>query len=409
MAFSIFNKPGQDGKSPSTDATKTSVKAPGRETAVSKPTESSGPSTAFPPTATAPGASSVTSRPVGQKSAPEMMAYDVEELPLLQEIAVLYAADHLDTAQALLKKLVMDKTSTPQPWLMLLDLYKLRNFKKEFEDLAMTYTVKFERSPPTWNQQIDQREVRKDARPASDFFILQPKDDLLPEIAKLVEFVSRLGSIRIDFGKMKNIKPGEAEALAKGLVDARKQKQTVRFNNINPFIDLLKKIISENPSKEFAGIWVLIFELYQRQGMQSEFEDLGLEYAMGFEMSPPSWEAGAAPPPQGAGAEAEQAAAGEPEPPATQGFALRGSISVDNITQLQQLMNHAAAHKEVHINLAELQRIEFAATGILIDALTKITAAGKKIVLVDVSELVFPLLEAFGANRLAVLLRRKAQ
>jgi anti-anti-sigma regulatory factor len=92
-----------------------------------------------------------------------------------------------------------------------------------------------------------------------------------------------------------------------------------------------------------------------------------------------------------------------------QGFPLRGSIALDNLTQIQQLMNHGASHKEVHVNMAGLQRIDFSATGVFVDALNKLAMAGKKVVLIDVSELVFPLLEVFGVNRIAVLLRRKAQ
>ena|GEM_PF-811780 len=409
MAFSIFNKSGSaDSKAPTTDTTKTTVKSP-----VNDPSTKSGndPKTGFPPTA------SVVSRPGGNPTAttvarpgstggtPEMMAYEVEDLPLLQEIAILYAAEQLDPAQELLRKIVADKNGTPQAWLMLLDLYKSRGLKKEFEDLAMTYTVKFERSPPTWNEQVNQPEARKEARPTSDFFSFQAKDGLQADISKLIEFANRLGSVRIDVVKIKTINPEEAGALAKALVDFRKKQLPVRFNNVNQIIDLLKKTIAENPSKEFANIWVLLFELYQRQGMQSEFEDLGLEYAMGFEMSPPSWEAV---PLQSAGTDSEPV--NEPDPPADlQGFPLRGIISLENTTQLQQLMNHASAHKEVHVNMAGLQRIDFSAAGIFVDALNKLATAGKKIVLVDVGELIFPMLEAFGTNRIAVLLRRKAQ
>lgn len=407
MAFSIFNKTGTGNEKPSSpdsgkavagkvDAGKTGVNA-GREPAGAANTATTGPKTGFPPTAAGP------SRPGGSPGIPEMMAYDVEQLPLLQEIAVLCAADRTDAAQALLKKAVQDKTPLPQAWLMLLELYKLRGMKRDFEDLAMTYTVKFERSPPTWNEQGGQPETRKDSRQASDFFNFLGKEDLLAEVKKLSEFASRMGSVRIDVGKIKAIEPLAAGALAQALVDFRKRGLPVRFNNVNLLTGLAKKTIAEHPSKDYVGVWQLLFELYERQGMQSEFEDLGLEYAMSFEMSPPSWEPV---PVQSAATETEPA--GDAAFSETQGFPLRGTIALDNLVQMQPLFNHAAANKDVHINMAGLQRIDFSAVGIFIDALIKFNAAGKKVVLVDVNELIFPLLEAFGATRIAVLLRRKA-
>ncbi|MES2353395.1 MAG: STAS domain-containing protein [Pseudomonadota bacterium] len=410
MAFSIFNKSGQDGKS-SNDPTKTTVKSPEatdptktlvKSPAAAKP-DGNDASTAFPATTAAPTASMVM-RP-GGAAQNEMMAYDIEDVPQLQEAAALYAADHLDAAQFLLSKAVQDKSGNAQAWLMLLDLYKMRNFKKEFEDLAMTYTVKFERSPPTWNQETPQAEARKETRPNSDFFIFS-KDGLLPDVLKLVEFANRLGSARIDLGKIKAITSDEADALAKALVDLRKRNVPVRFNNVTMLIDLLKKMISENPSKDFLGAWALLFELYQREGRQSEFEDLGLEYAMGFEMSPPSWESV---PVEAISTDAESA--NDPDTPtATQGYPLKGSVSLENVAHVQQqLIHHGASNREVHINMAGLQRIDFSAAGIFAETFTKLAAAGKKIVLIDINELIFPLLEAFGVHRVAVLLRRKAQ
>lgn len=377
MAFSIFNKtgPGGDSKPSSLESGKTMARPDGEKTAAAR---------------------------IGG-AAPEMMAYDVEQLPLLQEVAVLCAADHLDAAQMLLRQSVQDKTNNPQSWLMLLDLYKLRGLKRDFEDLAMTYTVKFERSPPTWSQQLTQPDTRKEGRQTSDFYALPGKDGLLAEIKKLTDFATNMGSVRIDVGKIKAIVPEEAGALASALHDFRKRALPVRFNNANQFIELLKKGISEHPSKDYANVWVLLFELYQRQGMQTEFEDLGLEYAMGYEMSPPSWEAVAVPPP-----EQDNEAGGKTAPAAAAGFALRGVITLDDHNQLELLLNHAAGQKEVHINMAGLRRIDFSAVGLFFDTLGKIHHAGKKIVLVDINELLFPLLEAFGASRFAVLLRHKA-
>ena len=377
MAFSIFNKTGPAGDKPAPPET-----ARNAQPAKTEDGRNSG---------------------AGGSNA-EMLAYDVEELSPLHEIAVLYAADHMDAAQALLKESVQSKTPHPQVWLMLLDIYKLRGFRKEFEDLAMIYTVKFERSPPTWNEQGSQPDLRKESRLASDFFCFQGKENLLVEVSKLVEFANRLGSVRIDVGKLKTVDSEGAMALANALAAFRKQELPARLNNVNQLLPVLKKTIGENPSRDYVGIWQLLFEFYQRQAMQNEFEDLGLEYAMSFEMSPPSWEA--VPVPLAEGTESDVAGDALTS---VNGFPLRGVLDLDHLTQIQQLFSHAAAHRELKVNMAGLLRIDFSAVGIFIDALSKFNAAGKKVVLIDINELIFPLLEAFGANRLALLLRRKVQ
>lgn len=393
MAFSIFGKPGPDGKP---------VQEPQRPVSKPVPTRT-GPSTENPNTI-----STGKSTAISSSNIPEMMAIEVKTLPLMQEAALLYAADHVDAAHAMLREALQDKSgAAAHLWLMLLDLCQLRGQQKEFEDLAMKYVVKFERSPPPWNSVFSQPDGRrKEKRESSDFFALNrvgESGSLVPEIKKLAEFAKKQGSVRIDVGRLKKIAPDEAGVLAEELIRLRKQGGQARFNGVENLIDLLKEAIRTNSTAEYRACWVLLFELYQRQGMQNEFEELGLEYAVGFEMSPPSWEMlpGAAASPEAGSAEEEESVVND--------FPMRGVISNSSGDQLQQLRNYAAGRDEAHVNMAGVQRIEFDAIGAFMDVLSGLSHAGKKVILIDVNEMLFPLLEACGANRYAVILRRKAQ
>lgn len=394
MAFSIFGKPGPDGK-PVPETQRPGTRPP---LARPVPTPNDNPATI----GGGPGKPIITSSNI-----PEMMAIENKPLPLMHEIALLYAADYTDAALAMLREAVQEKeASAPHFWLMLLDLCQLRGMQKEFEDLAMKYVVKFERSPPPWNSVFSQPEGRrKEKREASDYFVLNRVGEasLAAEIKKFASFAAAQSSVRVDVGKLKKITPEEAGLLADTLVSFRKSGIPARFNSINNLIAMLKEAIRTNSTAEYQACWLLLFEIFQRQGQQEEFEELGLEYAVGFEMSPPSWEtlASDAAPTDTPAVEEEEAVVND--------FPLRGVISTSSGDQFQLLRNYAAGRDEAHVNMAGVQRIDFDALGAVMELLSGLHLAGKKIILFDVNEMLFPLLEACSVNRYAVILRRKAQ
>src|SRR5688572_25875552 len=107
--------------------------------------------------------------------------YHSASLPAAQEAAVLYSANHAAAAIALLNHEIKDAMgrNNKQAWLMLFDLYQLSAQRKEYDALAMLFTVKFEQSPPAW---IDGGDTggdprRNQSRERKDFFALKPGPD----------------------------------------------------------------------------------------------------------------------------------------------------------------------------------------------------------------------------------------
>ena len=62
------------------------------------------------------------------------------------------------------------------------------------------------------------------------------------------------------------------------------------FNNTESLEQVLRAAFNERASEATRSFWLLLFELYVLQGKSEPFEELGLEYAVAFEMSPPIWE-----------------------------------------------------------------------------------------------------------------------
>ena len=220
--------------------------------------------------------------------------YHSAALPTAQEAALLYAANHAEAAAALLRHEIKDAMgrNNKQAWLMLFDLYQLAGNRAEFESLSMLFTVKFEQSPPAW---IDSGEAAADprraqARERKDLFVLKPAADgsLVGEIDKLVAFAESQGTVRVDFAKVTALGPEEATLLAAALTKLRKRNLPMWFNHMEALEKVLRATFNEGTGDAVKPYWLLLFEAYILQGKMNEFEELGLEYAVAFEMSPPS-------------------------------------------------------------------------------------------------------------------------
>lgn len=339
--------------------------------------------------------------------------YHSAALPAAQEAAVLYSANHAGSAIALLRNEVKDAMgrNNKQAWLMLFDLYQLAANRQEYDALAMLFTVKFEQSPPAWidagDASVDPR--RMASRERKDFFALKPGPDgeLATEIEKIVPFAESQGTMRIDFGKVTVIGPGEATLLAAALARLRKKQLPMWFNNVDPLEKVLRAAFNEKATEDQRPYWMLLFELMILQARSTDFEELGLEYAVAFEMSPPNWEvyvntvAAAANRPV---PEEKTAPAGSPEG----GFELKGVISGASANQIAEMNGHAAERAEVVVDMGKVLRIEFGYTSAFFDVIKAIQLAGKRVILTNLNEVNAALLEALGVNRYAILLRKKS-
>jgi len=217
-------------------------------------------------------------------------------LPIAQEAAVLYAANHAEAAVQALKAEIKDAAgrNNKQAWLMLFDLYQAAPNRQEFDALAMLYTVKFEQSPPPWAEagEAAGEPRRNQSRERKDFFALKPGPggELAAEIEKFLVFAEDQGTVRLDVAKVTAISPEEAVLLANALIHLRKKRAPMWFNNFESLEKVLRAAFNEKSAEDQRPYWALLFEVYILLGRMEQFEELGLEFAVAFEMSPPSWE-----------------------------------------------------------------------------------------------------------------------
>jgi anti-anti-sigma regulatory factor len=336
-------------------------------------------------------------------------------LPTAQEAAVLYAGNHADAAISLLKAEIKDAMgrNNKQAWLMLFDLYQSAPNRQEFDALSMLFTVKFEQSPPAWVENTgDAGDPRRgQSRERKDLYVIKPgpEGELVAEIEKFTTFAETHGTARLDVSKIAAIGPGEAALFAAALQKLRRKSTPMWFNSFETLEKVLRSAINENATDDQKPYWTLLFELLVLQGKDNEFEELGLEYAVAFEMSPPNWEkyvntvADAFVKQQGsAAAPAHSAAAPEA------GFSLKGVLSVASSNQIAELNGYAASRNEVVVDMSKVMRVDFGFTASFFDVVKAIQLAGKRVILTGLNELNAALLEALGVNRYAILVRRKS-
>jgi ABC-type transporter Mla MlaB component len=150
-----------------------------------------------------------------------------------------------------------------------------------------------------------------------------------------------------------------------------------------------------------------LFELYQWLGLENAYEDLAIEYAVTYEISPPAWEAVK---PDLAAAQEKSKPVETISPPEFQddAFLLRGIISESSQSQLSDLAAYAKDRKDVRINMANVPRVDFVAVGNVIGTLINLGQGGKTVSILETNELILALFHMMNVEEFAKLVRKKA-
>jgi hypothetical protein len=183
-----------------------------------------------------------------------------------------------------------------QAWLMLFDLYQVASNRTEFDALALLFTVKFEQSPPAWSDRggespSDPRRAqgRSSARTSTRSSRARTASSP-PTSPSSWPSPRNRAPCAWTWSKVRRITPADAQLLAGALTKLRRAKVPMWFNSLEGLEAALRAAFNERSPTEQRPYWSLLFELQILQGKSEVFEELSLEYAVAFEMSPPNWE-----------------------------------------------------------------------------------------------------------------------
>ncbi len=294
MAFSLFGKKPEPPAKPAAKKAAPAAPAPARP-AAPKPTPEPPP----PPKEelesldfTAPGAIEVHEE--DQSGHFEIRESSATMHPVVEEAAILFANGQDEAALATLESAVEAGglgAAADQVWAMVFDLYQILGKRDLFDKRALDYSMKYEKSPPTWVEQSKQSLGPALTTGGTAFvaFTGTLGESAEKTVKQLEKIVSGNPVARVEFGKLQNVDPQGAEMLLKAMQAARKAKCELVMSGAEKLAELLKAKL-EVGKREDEMIWMLLLELYQHMAQQDPFEEWAVNYAVTFEVSPPSWE-----------------------------------------------------------------------------------------------------------------------
>ncbi len=311
----------------------------------------------------------------------------------LDEAAILYASGQAEMAERQLKDILSN--ADHRAWHMLFDLYGIQNREKEFEQLALDYAMRFETSPPVWKPQGGNGSTQAVQAAAASLDLPGLLDKhAAATLREGIDAVDKKAAVRIDFSRIEMVDETGADECAKILAAARKAKRKLQVSGVDRLIALLQDLNRATHSRSVH--WLLLLELYQTLGQQENFEDLAVDYAVRFEVSPPSWSEVRA-------AEVVQAAPAEPKDDA---LCLSGEITPANDSVLQQMCGYAASHAAVLVDLSQVTRVDYGSVSQFISVLMQCLGSGKSITLRGHNALIHELFRVMGIDQLAQLAPR---
>ncbi len=338
--------------------------------------------------------------------------------PAMEQAAISFANDQIDDAISILAADI--ETTEGQhafdTWLMLFDLYQMRNRRAEFDELAMKFVVVYERSAPVWRD-TDTSKPKPAATPqakAGGPYFLFPQKVIADGIEVLLDQLEKHTqggvAVRLDFGRIEDIEPAAAAAIVARWVKFKKKKAKFQptggpslAEKLKARIEVMRKVDDEAP------YWLLLLEIFQLLGLQEDFENTAVDYAVTYEMSPPSWDATAKTKTvaEVAAEEAKLRAEAPPPEPVLDAYRFDGAIISATEAVFTALNTYANSHDEVRIDFSHVPRVDFVSAGMLMNVLVGLTAQSKRVTIFGANELIVALFRIMGISDVATIVRKK--
>ncbi len=310
-----------------------------------------------------------------------------------EEAAMFYANGQDAAARSLLEKSTRERRSGPAErlWLMLFDLLRLSGQKAAFDALGIEYARAFEKSPPAWRDLAVSAQVPGKVVGTALF-----KGDLLGDNDAGFEAVrlalKKNPHLRLDLSKLRKLDAGGCERLLALLQQARRGRGEIDLLGRDDLGALLDAQIAAGRPED-RPCWLLKLELCQLRGQLEVFEDMAINYAVTFEISPPSWEFDRVV--DGEAAPLELAVADQL---LTEAYVIKGEIKGARFGDLQA---YAAANDPVLIDCSTVTRMDFLSAGALLNVLTSVKRSGRQVIVRHPNHLLAELFRVVGLRGVA--------
>jgi anti-anti-sigma regulatory factor len=324
----------------------------------------------------------------------------------LENAALLYASGKPDLARSTLEHAVQADhvaRTSPLAWLALFDLLQRAGDRPAFDRVAMLFAVQFERSAPGW----ESRAVMATGPRAvpGGYIALSGKlgESHAPQIDAIRRAVTKqIPKARLDLSKAIGFDEAGARLLADALGAARRARFSLEIQHpemLRPALETAVRLGREGGE----SAWLLSLELLQWQNDRMAFEDRAIEFAVAFELSPPSWE----PPPFAAAVASADAAPAAiaaalvedtGTAPESEVLQWSGTMLGSTSPQLATLLAFARGRTMVPIDMTGVERVDFVCAGAMLNAVTAVETQRKSVQIIGVSPIIRALLLLLGIS-----------
>lgn len=373
-----------------------------------------------------------------------MMAMNVHEIAHdaeLEEASISFANSDDAGAEATMLEMLAPgglRTGQSEVWMALFDLYRATDQQEKFENAAIRFVQKFDRSAPQWFSMPAM--VKQLAGPAAQAPIGGQTADWICSSTLGIQTIAALKAAlakapmpwRLDWTNLKTIEPNAVEPLCKAFAGWSAQPVKLRFMGEAHFHQILQKATPSGNRTTPQDWWQLRMEALRVTHRPDEFELTALDFCVTYEVSPPAWEVARCEykpmDNQGAAvagntiigdayrdsmASALSAFDGDTQMDAVSSqmsnllsVELSGQIEGDAIAMLEKLDSRLKGADIMVISCAKLIRVDFSAAGALLNWVAARQAENREVQFSDVNRLVAAFFNVIGITEYAKVTTR---
>jgi ABC-type transporter Mla MlaB component len=329
--------------------------------------------------------------------------------PALREAAELHANGDFLAASKKLEALVKS-TGKASPyldtiWLSLFEVLNDLGRREAFDKLALTYAQHIEKSPPAWVAQAS-AEITRVIGDTVSLSVPPTLDATIgPAIKSLMQSLQPGQRLAIDVSAVRGVDDAGATLALRAMKALRDARREVSVIGAEHLAKLLGETL-EPMEREHEAQWLLLVAMFDSLNDQEAFEDAAVNYAVTFEVSPPSWEVRDRSHVRTASAPTSTSATESESATLTTAQRWQGQI----VAPCAELLSALAADTRdaLEINAAGLQRIDIASAELIAEVLRARHAADKHNTLLNLPPLPLLLFTLRGWSDFATLRARKA-
>ncbi|MDP1742890.1 MAG: STAS domain-containing protein [Polaromonas sp.] len=365
---------------------------------------------------------------------------EVAHDPELEEASIRFAnGDDAGAESGLLETLTPQgsRAQHADTWLALFDLYRATAQQDKFENLAIEFVGRFDRSAPQWFSMPDM--VRQMAAPVSHAANGPAADWVCPSVLGIQTIAALNAALarstmpwRLDWKNLKTIDANAVEPLCKVFSGWAAQPVQLRFMG-EPVLQRILQDATPSGTRETAqGWWQLRMEALRVTHQPDEFELTALDFCVTYEVSPPAWDSArcdyksmdppsaeasgqaivgdvyrdSVPSSMSSATEGDTQMDGHSQMSNLYAVELSGQIEGDAIAVLDQLEAKMMGADIMVISCAKLIRVDFSAAGTLLNWVSAREAENRAVQFTDVNRLVAAFFNVIGITEHASVLSR---